>query len=52
VIVAKNNLGADEVDTLNRLVISFLVQAGLRVKERHPPHAGLLASERVPAAGL
>ncbi|PLC01775.1 hydroxyacid dehydrogenase [Variovorax sp. RO1] len=34
VIVAKNYLGADEVDTLNRLVVIFLEQAELRVKER------------------
>jgi hypothetical protein len=34
VIVAKNYLNADEVDTLNRLVIIFLEQAELRVKER------------------
>ena len=33
-IVAKNYLSADEVDTLNRLVIIFLEQAELRVKER------------------
>jgi len=34
VIVAKNYLSADEVDTLNRLVVIFLEQAELRVKER------------------
>jgi hypothetical protein len=34
VIVAKNYLTKDEVDTLNRLVIIFLEQAELRVKER------------------
>jgi hypothetical protein len=34
VIVAKNYLHADEVDTLNRLVVIFLEQAELRVKER------------------
>ncbi len=34
VIVAKNYLGADEIDTLNRLVVIFLEQAELRVKER------------------
>jgi len=34
VIVAKNYLNADEVDTLNRLVVIFLEQAELRVKER------------------
>jgi len=34
VIVAKNYLGADEVDTLNRLVVIFLEQAELRAKER------------------
>jgi hypothetical protein len=34
VIVAKNYLTADEIDTLNRLVVIFLEQAELRVKER------------------
>lgn len=34
VIVAKNYLAAKEVDTLNRLVVIFLEQAELRVKER------------------
>jgi len=34
VIVAKNYLTADEVDTLNRLVVIFLEQAELRVKDR------------------
>jgi hypothetical protein len=34
VIVAKNYLSVDEVDTLNRLVVIFLEQAELRVKER------------------
>jgi len=34
VVVAKNYLSADEVDTLNRLVVIFLEQAELRVKER------------------
>lgn len=34
VIVAKNYLTADEVDTLNRLVVIFLEQAELRAKER------------------
>jgi hypothetical protein len=34
VIVARNYLTADEVDTLNRLVVIFLEQAELRVKER------------------
>lgn len=34
VIVAKNYLSAEEVDTLNRLVVIFLEQAELRVKER------------------
>lgn len=34
VIVAKNYLNADEIDTLNRLVVIFLEQAELRVKER------------------
>jgi len=34
VIVAKNYLTADEIDTLNRLVVIFLEQADLRVKQR------------------
>lgn len=34
VIVAKNYLTADEIDTLNRLVVIFLDQAELRVKDR------------------
>ena len=34
VIVAKNDLSADEVDTLNRLVVIFLEQAELRAKAR------------------
>jgi hypothetical protein len=34
VIVAKNYLNADEIDTLNRLVVVFLEQAELRVKDR------------------
>lgn len=34
VIIAKNNLMADEIDTLNRLVVIFLEQAELRAKER------------------
>lgn len=34
VIVAKNYLSTDEIDTLNRLVVIFLEQAELRVKER------------------
>lgn len=34
VIVAKNYLSADELDTLNRLVVIFLEQAELRVKQR------------------
>ncbi len=34
VIIAKNYLTSDEVDTLNRLVVIFLEQAELRVKER------------------
>jgi hypothetical protein len=34
VIVAKNYLTQDEIDTLNRLVVVFLEQAELRVKER------------------
>jgi len=33
VIVAKNYLGRDEIDTLNRLVVIFLEQAELRVKQ-------------------
>jgi hypothetical protein len=35
VIIAKNYLSEDEIDTLNRLVIIFLEQAELRVKQRH-----------------
>lgn len=34
VIVAKNYLNADEVDTLNRLVVIFLEQAELRLKQK------------------
>ncbi len=34
VVVAKNYLTADEVDTLNRLVVIFLEQAELRVKQQ------------------
>ena len=34
VIIAKNYLSNDEVDTLNRLVVIFLEQAELRAKER------------------
>lgn len=34
VIVAKNYLTEDEVDTLNRLVVIFLEQADLRVKQK------------------
>ena len=34
VLVAKNYLTADEVDTLNRLVVIFLEQAELRDKDR------------------
>jgi hypothetical protein len=34
VIVAKNYLTQDEIDTLNRLVVIFLEQAELRVKQR------------------
>ena len=34
VIVAKNYLSQDEIDTLNRLVVIFLEQAELRVKDR------------------
>ncbi|MCG8381186.1 MAG: virulence RhuM family protein [Gammaproteobacteria bacterium] len=34
VIVAKNYLNAEEIDTLNRLVVIFLEQAELRVKNR------------------
>jgi Virulence protein len=36
VIIAKNYLNADEIDTLNRLVVIFLEQAELRVKDRQP----------------
>lgn len=34
VIIAKNYLAADEIDTLNRLVVIFLEQAELRVKQQ------------------
>jgi hypothetical protein len=34
VVVAKNYLSHDEIDTLNRLVVIFLEQAALRVKQR------------------
>ena len=34
VVIAKNYLSADEIDTLNRLVVIFLEQAELRVKQR------------------
>lgn len=34
VIVAKNYLSTDEIDTLNRLVVIFLEQAELRVKQK------------------
>lgn len=34
VIIAKNYLTADEIDTLNRLVVIFLEQAELRAKDR------------------
>ena len=34
VIIAKNYLTKDEIDTLNRLVVIFLEQADLRVKQR------------------
>lgn len=34
VVVAKNYLSAEEVDTLNRMVVIFLEQAELRVRER------------------
>ena len=34
VIVAKNYLNQDEIDTLNRLVVIFLEQAELRVKQK------------------
>ena len=34
VVIAKNYLTADEVDTLNRLVVIFLEQAELRAKDR------------------
>jgi hypothetical protein len=35
VIIAKNYLSRDEIDTLNRLVVIFLEQAELRVKNEH-----------------
>jgi hypothetical protein len=34
VVIAKNYLSDDEIDTLNRLVVIFLEQAELRVKQR------------------
>lgn len=34
VVVAKNYLSSDEIDTLNRLVVIFLEQAELRVKQQ------------------
>lgn len=34
VLIAKNYLQADEMDTLNRLTVIFLEQAELRVKQR------------------
>ncbi len=34
VIIAKNYLSEDEIDTLNRLVVIFLEQAALRVKQQ------------------
>lgn len=34
VVIAKNYLNADEIDSLNRLVVIFLEQAELRVKDR------------------
>jgi len=34
VVIAKNYLSEDEIDTLNRLVVIFLEQAELRVKKR------------------
>ena len=34
VIIAKNYLSEDEIDTLNRLVVIFLEQAELRIKQR------------------
>lgn len=35
VVIAKNYLSEDEIDTLNRLVVIFLEQAALRVKTQH-----------------
>ncbi|MFH1027643.1 MAG: virulence RhuM family protein, partial [Pseudomonadota bacterium] len=35
VVIAKNYLSEDEIDTLNRLVVIFLEQAELRVKQQH-----------------
>lgn len=35
VIIAKNYRSEDEIDTLNRLVVIFLEQAELRVKQQH-----------------
>lgn len=35
VVIAENYLSEDEIDTLNRLVVIFLEQAELRVKQQH-----------------
>jgi hypothetical protein len=35
VVIAKNYLSEDEIDTLNRLVVIFLEQAELRVKQQN-----------------
>lgn len=35
IVIAKNYLTEDEIDTLNRLVVIFLEQAELRVKQQH-----------------
>lgn len=40
VISAKNYLSHDEIDTLNRLLVAFLEQAELRVKDRKQPTLG------------
>jgi hypothetical protein len=52
VIVAKNYLTEDEVDTLNRLVVIFLEQAELRTKERKELILKLLAAKRRSAVGI
>ena len=47
VIIAKNYLTADEIDTINRLVVIFLEQADLRVKQRKDLTSARLARRRI-----